>query len=117
MATLPDNLEPNLGHSCEKRSFTHSDISFVEIRDIMIAINFIDLLETTFLNHLWSATWSFFRWLEKKSNKFTLGDLVSVFVKDLSRGQNGSHVTVVSTHVGVIRGSFVAQMWIIFRDW
>ena len=51
MPTLPDDFDLDNCDSCKEGPFADSDIAFVEVRDIMQSVHFVNAFKTIFLNH------------------------------------------------------------------
>ena len=80
MSTFAYNFNLHSEVGSEERSFAYSDITFIEVWNIMESIHFINRVEASLLNHSSRTTISFFSWLEQESNFLILWDLTSVFL-------------------------------------
>jgi hypothetical protein len=115
MPSLTNNLDSYLSDSSEERAFTHSDVSFIEVRNIVIPIHLINIVQATFFDHRSSSTWTFFSWLKQKSNELIGWNFVTIVIDNLSSSQNGHHMTVMTAHVSMVSCCFIFQIMVKLR--
>tara|TARA_B110000285_G_scaffold228590_1_gene291795 strand:+ start:348 stop:1019 length:672 start_codon:yes stop_codon:yes gene_type:complete len=115
MPTLTNNFDSNLSYGSEERTLAYSDVSFIEVRNIMIPVNFINIFKASLLDHRSCSSWTFLSWLEQKSNELIGWDFVTIVVKNLGSSQNGYHMTVMTAHVSVVSCCFIFQIMVQLR--
>jgi hypothetical protein len=64
MPTLASDGNSDSSSATEERSVTDSDISFIEVRNVMHTIDLVNAFKTSFFDHWKSATWALLSWLE-----------------------------------------------------
>ena len=113
VATLSFQINLYLSNFGKEWSFAYSDVSLVKIWHVVEAVDFIDIFQTAFLNHHWSTSWTFFCRLEQKTHEFVLGYLGSLCVQNLGSADKCCHVAIMPTHMCVVGGCLVCQMWVV----
>lgn len=51
VAALADDLDLDESDGSEETSFTNSNVALIKIRNVVVAVDFVDTFKTTFLNH------------------------------------------------------------------
>ncbi len=75
MTALADYFDLDGRDSCEETSVADTDITLVEIREVVEPVDFIDAFKAAFFDHGQCSTWTFFGWLKQESDCFTGGYL------------------------------------------
>ena len=65
VTSLPLHSNSNLSDSCEKWTFTDSDVAFIKLRYVVETIYFINTLKAVLFDHLMGAAEQFFSWLQE----------------------------------------------------
>ena len=99
MSTLAKNLDLHDGDGSKEGSLAHPNVTLVEVRDVVESIDFIDSLETLFLDHGKGATRSLLGWLKQKSHTLVAWHLCTIGCNNLSSCHEARHVTVVTAHM------------------
>ena len=102
------------GHFGKYSTIDNSNLSCVKIRYVMQTINFVNTFKTAFFYHRLSTSWSLFSWLEKKSNCLIWGYLITTSCQYLSSCKHHSHMSVMSTHVSIVRYCFIIESYVEF---
>ena len=117
MSTLSYDFDSYLSYGSKERTLADSDISFIEIRDIVISVNFINFIKASFLDHWQSTTRSFLRWLKQKPNEFIRWNFVLIIFQNLSGTQYGNHMTIMAAHMSVVSCRLIFQIMVELRHW
>ena len=83
MSSLSNNFDPDNSGAGKNTTFTNPDISFIELRNVVISINFINTIETSLLYHDRSPSNLFFCRLVKDSDFLTFRDKIGILDEHL----------------------------------
>ena len=61
MSTLAAHLDPDICASGKDWPFAYPNIAFIELRNIVQAIDLVDAIQAIFLNHRYGAAGTLFR--------------------------------------------------------
>lgn len=70
MASLADDFDIDVETRGKEATFAHSDVTLVEIGDVMEPIDFVDPFQTLFFNHGEGTTRILFSGLAEQSDAF-----------------------------------------------
>ena len=84
MTSLADDLDFDCGYLGHDGTLTDTDVTFLEIGDIVVSVNLVNSIKTALLYHGKGTTWTLLSWLKEKSNLLTRGYLVFVLLYNFS---------------------------------
>jgi len=84
VSTLALYFDFQLGRTGEKRPRADTNITFVEIRNVVHSVHLVHVIEAAFFDHWLCSTRTFFSRLEKEPHTFVRRDAGSFFQNDLS---------------------------------
>jgi hypothetical protein len=84
MTSLADNSNLNSSRTSHYRTWYHTDVPLIKVRNVVESINLFNTFKTSVLDHRLSTSSSLLSWLEQESNLFAFWYLISVIKYDLS---------------------------------
>lgn len=117
VTTLAEDLDFNDSDSSKESAFADPNVAFIEVGNVMEAVDLVDSLQAAFLDHRRGTTGALFSRLEKKSHSFADRHLIATLSKNLCSCKKDRHVSIVTTHVSMICLRSVWKIRAVFGNW
>ena len=115
MPALPNDLDLDSGDCREEGTRAHSNVPFVEVGNVVEAIDLVDSNHAFLLHHGQGSAWAFLGWLQEQSDTLIAGNFRTIRCNYGSSCHQAGHVAIVTAHV--CKGSLrlVGQALVVLR--
>lgn len=117
VAALSDNPDFDHGAAREETALTYSDVTFVKLWYVVITIYLVHTVEATFFNHISCSTKRLLSRLIEKSYLLTLRNRLSILNQNLCNRCNGSHMSIMATHMCMVGLRSILKPTVILGHW